>query len=89
MRLNKITLILTLLMASYSIFAPLEAWIDHFFDFHFDLDRVKEGSKQEGFEKDGVWYEHEAFYEAYREADRERESDSGRGTNTNTPDRDK
>lgn len=87
MRSNKLTLTITLLIASYAILAPLEAWIDHIFDFHFDR---KDAGLQFDYEK------HEGKSDVERHAEEmidrwssSRDRDSDRGTMLEGPDRDK
>lgn len=81
------SLLITLAISIYTIFTPLEAFLDHFLDFHLS-EEAKPEPKQEGYEKDGVWVEHEALYDYFTQ-DRDRSSSPGDdGGRDFSPDRD-
>lgn len=81
-RLNSICLPLTLFIAQYASLGPLNAWVDHFFDFHLaEIEQDWNGSK-------AAWKENDVWAEiGQRDQDRDRDSD--RGTCPDGPDRDK
>lgn len=83
MRIKSTTLVLTLLISSYTIFSPLNAWIDHIFDFHPEPFKENCWRGQEEAEKENkVWSE-------IGRKDNDRSTGDSKGTNSNTPDRDK
>lgn len=86
-RLNSICLPLTLFIAQYASLGPLNAWVDHIFDFHFDR-------KDAGLQFDHEKYDGMSDVERHAEQMIERwnnskDRDSDRGTCLDGPDRDK
>ncbi len=76
--------VLALIICSHAIFNPLQAWIDHIFDFHLDVNKENGWKGQEQAERDNsVWAE------IGRSQENDRTTSEGKGTNTNQPDRDK
>lgn len=59
-----IPLTVSLFLATYVVFSPLNAFIEHFLDFHLDLDSIPCPPQQGYADENGVVWEHEAFYEA-------------------------
>lgn len=77
----------TLLIASHAVFSPLNAWIDHIFDFHFDR---KDAGLQFDHEKyEGMSDVERHAHEMMDRWDRSKDSDNDRGTCLDGPDRDK
>lgn len=88
-RLNSLCLPLTLLIAQNFSVGPLNSWVDHLFDFHFDR---KEAGLQYDYEKhDGksdVETGVDKFCDRYSR-DNSRSDSEGPGTVLDGPDRDK
>lgn len=77
---TRLSSILALLICSHAVFNPLQAWIDHIFDFHpVEVEQDWNGSNRD-------WQENQVWAEiGSREQDREQD----RGTCLDGPDRDK
>lgn len=86
---SRFSTILALLICSHAIFNPLQAWIDHLFDFHFDR---KEAGLQYDYEKHDGKSDVETHADKFcdrNSRDNSRADSEGRGTVLDGPDRDK
>lgn len=84
--MRNLSLVLVFLIAVLVNFTPLEAFLDHLFDFHFDR---KNAGLQFDYEKYEGMSDVEIEARKMEESrERSRDRDNGRGT-TREPDRDK
>jgi len=86
--IKRTCLIATLIIAMGGIFTPLQAWIDHIFDFHFDR-------KDAGLQFDHETYDGKSDVEEHvdrfsgRSSERSADRENDRGTTLDGPDRDR